>query len=679
MKINLDYLKHIINLDVDVESFKELLNSIGIEVDDVSDYKGSPVLEVEITPNRPDWLSHYGIAREIKAKKNELKISSPSFYSLESVTGNESFSINIENFGECGRYTGCIVRNIQVGESSQEVKDLLDSFGLRPINNIVDISNLVVMTLGQPIHIFDLDKLQGNEINIRRGKDGEKLTLLDEQEVKLSSEHLVIADRQNPVALAGVMGGLDSGVTLETKNIFIESAYFNPSLVRKTARSFGLSTDASYRFERGGDILVTRKALEYALNLIDGCCPDSLNITYINDYFPVSHTSQIVELDKEYTNIYSGIQIEEKVSARILENLGFQLEDKGKSWSVGVPSYRVDIYGKQDLVEEITRIYGYDKLESKIPFVSNLTRSKNTMRDIAGQIRNYLTALGYNEVINYSFHSLEENKITANDQQFIEIKNPLGLDFSVMRNSLVPGLLRNTELNLNNSIERVTLFEIGKVFSFENDGVVEKDVLGVSASGKHIKENWNNKKAEYFDLYIFKSYLIGLLNKFCRDFHYIESQHIHLEQGTSFTIIIDGKNAGYLGELNKESAKKQKLNQPVFLAELDLAIIIDNLKENRFRMWNKFPSSRRDFSFLIGKSVNYLNLESEIEKLKPETLENYSLVDKYEGKNIPNDKVSLSMSFSYRSKEKTLTNEEVNDIHNELIKRLVKELNLIQR
>ncbi len=684
MRINAEYLREFVNVDPARVDLKELLDSIGIEAEEIFDCGGQKAFELEVTPNRPDWLSHYGVAREIHAKLPHLELSFPELYELKDEIKKEEFSINIENSQDCGRYTGCVVRNIEVAESSSQVKTLLKSLGLRPINNIVDISNLVVMTLGQPIHIFDLDKLTGKEINVRRGRPGEKMKLLDEREIELDEGFLVIAGQEYPVALAGIMGGYDSGVTFASRHILIESAYFDPLLIRNASKALGISTDASYRFERGGDILVTRKAVEYTLGLIKENQQQDLHITYLGDPFPRGFSYQFLELKKDFPAKYSGIPIDENLSCQILGNLGFKLEDRGDSWTVKVPSYRVDIYGKQDLVEEITRIYGYDKLESQIPLVSNLSVKPDKQREVIEAIRSHFTALGFSEVINYSFHSAEENRLVVDDdrhERFIEIKNPLGKDFSVMRNSILPGLLKNTILNFNHAVDRVSLFEVGRVFLLENNEIIEKDILGISASGQHLPLNWRNKKEEAVDLFLFKSLISGLLKKFYLDFKFEEmiGSKKYLREGSAFTIVINSKYAGYFGELKKDIADRFKLEYPFYAAEIELSSMLDHLKENKFEAWNRFPLSKRDFSFLIDKSIKYRELEAEIENAKPENLESYALVDKYEGQNIPADKVSLSMSFAYRSKDKTLTNEEVNQIHNDFIKRLIQKSNLIQR
>jgi len=679
MKINLEYLKNFIRLEEGKVEFKALLGDIGIEVGEIADHNGQQVFEVEITPNRPDWLSHYGVAREFHARMPAWELLPLEVDEIKEDLAGEDFTIEIASTADCKRYTGCIIRDIQVKESGPAVKDILSSLGLRPINNIVDVSNLVLMTIGQPIHIFDLDKLTGNKIKIRRAYNDETLKLLDEQTKELIDKFLVIADQQKPVALAGVMGGYDSGVTFSTRNIFIESAYFDPFLVRRASRTLGLITDASYRFERGGDIMITRKAIEYALRLIRQSQAQDINITYLNDVFPKGFLPQFLEMEKDFPGTYAGIPIDDQSAASILQYLGFKVTDSGSKIWVQVPSFRVDIHGKEDLVEEITRIYGYDKLASHIPLTANTAVQIDTQREITRTIRNHFIALGFNEVINYSFQSPEENLLVSAETPFIEIKNPLGKDFSVMRNSLVPGLIRNTVHNFNQSIERVALFEFGRTFSRRDDRIVEKEILGISASGEYMPGHWQRTGGIPFDFYLFKSFVAGLLKRFKLPFTLSEKICPYLREGTAFSLVIDGKDYGSLGELAPAVARACKLEKPLYVADIDFSAFLDHIRENRFKPWNKFPAARRDFSFLIDKTIKYMALEAQIEALKPRGLEAYILVDKYEGENIPADKVSLSMSFSYRDQERTLTNEEVNRIHQDWVRQLIENLRLIQR
>ncbi|MCK4836478.1 MAG: hypothetical protein KAT17_07565, partial [Candidatus Aminicenantes bacterium] len=340
MRINIDYLKQFLNIeDAKIISkhlsraqkrdvWKELFASVGLETTEIIDFKGKDIFEIEITPNRPDWLSHYGVARDLHSKLPELDFHTPNITDRKFEKNKDNFTINIENKDDCGRYIACIIRNIEVKESTEGIKELLESFGLRPINNFVDVSNLIVTTIGHPIHMFDLDKLKGNEINIRRAQKGEGIGLLDGKEIELNEDFLVIADRSNPVALAGIMGGEYSGVTQETRNILIESAYFNPAVIRKAAKKIGIKSEASFRFERGADILIPPPAINMALDMIEKSESHSLDISYYDDRFPADFVPKKIQLDKIYPSAYSGIQISENIAFKILIDLGFGLDDR---------------------------------------------------------------------------------------------------------------------------------------------------------------------------------------------------------------------------------------------------------------------------------------------------------------------------------------------------------------
>lgn len=687
MKLNLDYLKTFVNIDLEPAQLKEMLAGIGMEVDEFIEYNGTPVFEIEITPNRPDWLSHYGIAREICAKQPELELSPLELYEFEKHPLSETFSLSIEDSSDCGRYSSCIVRDIKVEESPPAIKNLMESLSLKPINNIVDFSNITLMTYGHPIHIFDLDKLTegGGQIIVRRAKKGEKLVLLDGQNIDLTGEHLVIADGEKPVALAGIMGGLETGVTAGTKNILVESAYFDPVRIRKTARRLDLRTDASYRFERGADIMATPTAVKFFLQMLFQEQGNDLHIAWYQDLFPNPFTPQRMTLKKDYPSIYTGIDIPADICRQVLQNLGFSLADRGDQWEVEVPSYRVDIFGKQDLVEEIIRIYGYDKMESVIPLSMNNTVKLDKKRDFIQAAREYLTAAGFFEVINYSFHSPEENRyFSGAHPQFdaeVELKNPIGKDFSVLRNSLIPGLLRNTTLNFNQNLSRIALFEIGRVFGSQNGKIQEEDYLCISASGEYLKADWHNKKGQSFDLYIFKTLLTALFKKLFPNVNvaFAEKEFPFFKKGTALVLILEGIAAGFMGEINREILENGKIDFPVFAAEMKLEILLQILKESHFVMWNKYPSTSRDFSFLIDRTIQYAQLENVIRELKPAALESWELIDLYDGKNIPPGQISFSMSFSYRGKDRTMVSDEVNAIHSDFIAQLIKKLNLIQR
>lgn len=678
MKINTKYLKEFIKFELDTIGLKNLLETMGFEIEEIVNQNGIDVIEVEITPNRPDWLSHYGIARDMFAKNPELKLIERE-NKTQLKDNNNNFKIIIENNADCPRYSGCIIKNIKVTESSDETKELLLSLGLRPINSIVDISNLILMTYGHPIHIFDLDKIQGNQINIRRANKEEKIKLLDEQNIELNENFLIIADENKPLALAGIMGGSDSGVTNETKNIFIESAVFNPIIVRKSARKIGLSTDASFRFERGTDILCTKDIIEKTIDEINKSINKTMNVDYFSDIFEKEFIPQKVIMEKTFPSKYSGIDIEPKESENILNRLGFETIDKNTYWEVTVPSYRVDIYGKQDLIEEVVRIYGYDNLNSVLPEVSTDKIKKWPLRELRRNIGQFLINNGAYETINYSFHKREDNINFADEKLNIEIKNPLGLDFSIMRNSLIPGVLKNISTNINQSLKSVFLYEFGSIFALDNKEILQTNMLTIAATGLYNKSNWKTKDNIKWDLFIFKSVISKLFSRLFINVEFIRSDINYYINGTEFDIICDSIKIGTIGILEDSICSTYKIDDPVFIADINIEKVKDIKHEFKLKKWNVFPSTKRDFSFFIDKDKSYENIKMLINSIKPEKLISFELFDLYEGKGNPDDKISLSMSFTYQDESKTLENNEVNSIHDSFIEEMIEKLKLTRR
>ncbi|MEN8222581.1 MAG: phenylalanine--tRNA ligase subunit beta [Acidobacteriota bacterium] len=680
MRINLDYLKQFIDHKYEKDELKELLASIGIEVDEMINVNGTDVFEVEITPNRPDWLSHFGIAREVQAKNPSLNLKVIETERKNSIDESD-FKVEIEDKAGCPRYSGAILKNIKVGGSSTELKLLIESFGMRSVNNIVDISNLILMTHGHPIHIFDLDKINGGKIIIRSAVKGEKIKPLDGELKKLDESDLIIADVNGPLAIAGVMGGESSGVTENTKNIFIESAWFNPSRVRKTSKKFGMKTDASYLFERGADIENTEKVVDLTIDTLLKEVVSSPEIIKYFDVYPEPLKKQIVRLEKDFPGKFTGIHIDEKAASDILTNLGFRIEEHSNYWNVEVPSFRVDINGHEDLVEDIIRIYGYDMLDTVLPGTTADSVDGYKKREFLDNMRSHFNANGYSEVINYSFHSRKDNSFFGDESNYVEIKNPIGSDFSVMRNSLIAGLLKNTATNRNNDFKRISLLESGTIFIKEGKKLIEKDVVSLSVSGYDSLPGWGDTGGKLFDFFIFKSHVFNYLKRTGLTFEMTAAPELtgFLKDESSFKILIGGEEAGFIGEVGDNVLNHYKNEEPVFTCQLDLDVMTEKRVEKNFKIWNRLPAATRDLSFLINRENKFSSIRKAIEKYRPEALEDYSLTDLYEGKGIPHDKISMLMNFRYRSSERTLTTEEVNDLHDSLTEKLTDELGVIRR
>ena len=678
MKINVEYLKRFVAFDLEDGALKELLAGIGMETADTQQIGGDTVLDIETTPNRPDWLSHYGIAREIAAKDPRLRFAPMDMAGVKLDPHASGFAIHIEDPADCLRYSGCIVRDLKVKASPPEVQQLLLSLGLRPISDIVDVSNLVMMTCGQPLHIFDLEQLQGAQVRVRRARKGETLRLLDERDVALDESHLLIADATRPLALAGIMGGLASGIGPATQHIFIESACFDPVVIRRGARSLGLKTDASYRFERGMDAEMTIPAIKMALLLLAHSQGRALTPSFFHDAYPRPQTRPAIRLDKEFPKRLTGMDVPEEAAAAILGRLGFALSDQGGYWLVQPPSHRVDAECREDLVEEIARIHGYGHLIGEMPLAANSELRVDRERGIVQRLKWQLADAGFNEVINYVFQSPEENERVDAQDAPLALKNPLGRDLSVMKNSLLAGLLKNTAANANQGVERVALFEIGKVFRCQGQQVLESRRLAASVYGLQQKKDWRLQKQE-FDFAWLQAQLAALGRRLRLDLTFRSGSHPAFVADCCFRVESGGRTCGWCGEIACDFRASCKLEHTVFACELDLEILLASQGENRFRTWNRFPAARRDFTFLMAKKRRYEELRAAIDRLRPTVLESFELTDIFQGAAVPEDKVSLSLGFTYRAPERTLIGDEVNGIHEEFCGRLTACLDLIQR
>ncbi|MDY0298010.1 MAG: phenylalanine--tRNA ligase subunit beta [Acidobacteriota bacterium] len=688
MRIDLRFLKEFVNIDLPLREVKELLASLGIEVAEVHQDHESVSMDVEITPNRPDWLSHLGVAREIHARMPSVPLIIPYGDDADVEMGEEgeAVEVRIESAADCRRYSGCILHQIKPEPSPPEVCRLLESLGMRPINQVVDASNIVLMAIGHPLHMFDLERLEGRQIRVRRALPGEDLRLLDGRVAQLTPEDLVIADENRPVALAGVMGGADSGINENTRSVFIESAWFDPVRVRLTARRLGLQTEASYRFERGADISATPTALRMALKLIRKWSGMDVIASGFRDEYPGASRLKQVRMPADFPGRYTGIDIQPQEAARILERLGFQVDtSEADSWTVTVPSYRVDVDCKQDLVEEITRVYGYDRIPAKMPRTVNLTINPAPLRDLRLDAGRHLIANGYYQALNYSFHSLEDNQMMADGNadatDFISLRNPLGRDYAILRNSLIPGLVRATVLNANQGAATIKLYETGKRFFHGPDKkFCEQETLAATAWGEHESLSWRNTRAVPIDFFVFRGEMEALLQRLGSPFTIKSNALPWLRPGCSFSVQIHNRPEGWMGCMKQEIVDAAGINGEIAAMEIHLEPFIRERRVQRFVQWNRLPMVKRDLSVYVPREVRYADLEQAIAAQRPRELESYHLFDYYRDQTDPGkEKISMAMSFYYRHANQTLTGEEVNRIHQELVDHLVKLLQLEPR
>ncbi|WP_163328380.1 phenylalanine--tRNA ligase subunit beta [Desulfurobacterium thermolithotrophum] len=630
------------------------------------------IIEYEITTNRPDALSILGIARELKAVLNRPVKLPQNDFKEGNFEAKEEASLSVLDSGACLRYDGFILKGIENKPSPLFMQIRLYLVGLRPINAVVDVTNYVMYELGQPLHAFDLEKLSGREIIVRRAKDGETIVTLDGVERKLTQDDLVIADAEKAVAVAGVMGGEESGTSLSTKNIFLESAHFEPMTIRKTSKRLSLSTDSSYRFERGADIEITEFAARRALHLIQNFCGGEVAKGKLS-FYPKPYTPKVIVFNPEKATKILGVNIPPRKSFEILANLGFTVKKEQDYIVVKVPSWRkYDVAREIDLIEEVVRIYGMKNVVSTYPLM-HTDVNKNLEYDKLNEVKEFLTAFSLNEAINYSFIGEKLYKFFGlSVENLIKISNPLSEEWVYMRDKIFPSLVQNAVLNINRNEKDVFLFEIAKIFENKGEKLPEEHLhLGILLTGKIPEGILSEREVDFYDL---KGIVEGLLELLKLEGKFESLDNVeYLHPGQSAKVIVNEEEIGFIGKLHPDVLERLDIKQDVFVGELSLDRLVEFSKEREifFKQIPKFPPVTRDIAVLVDADMPVGKLE-EVIKSSAKYLEKLKLFDLYKGKEIPEGKKSVAFSLVFRSKEKTLSDEEVNKILNGIIKALEK-------
>jgi phenylalanyl-tRNA synthetase beta chain len=644
------------------------------------------VMEIGLTPNRSDCLSILGIAREIAAiQKTTLKY--PEF--LMKDESDDIFhmtSVTIKAPEHCPRYSARLVENISVGPSPFWMQDRLLSVGLRPINAIVDITNFVMMETGQPLHAFDFDRLAQNRIVVRTAKDKEVFTTLDGKRRELNSDTLMICDGEKPVAIGGVMGGENSEIQKDTTRVLIESACFDPVSIRKTSKYLGLSTDASHRFERSVDPDGTVKALNRAAFLMSDISGGHI-VPGLIDEHPVQSGTKSIELNVVHANRILGLSLKASHMQTLLESVGFLVQSADTHQLVVTPpSFRVDVSRPQDLMEEIARIYGYDKIPTTFPLIPAQRRIPSVQWDFRGQIKDLMRSLGFNEVINYSFMDEKACDLLGLDahdkrRKVLPILNPLNEDMAVMRTCLISGLLKAMHLNLSKQMKTLKFFEVGNTFISQGQDClpVENEYLTALWTGSRNDHSLHIKDIEC-DFYDIKGAAEALLRsleiqeviftkmpkRFC---HYIKAGH-------AARILSEGKEIGLLGEVHPNVISAFDLKQKAFIFELDLSIMSSlTLKTKQFEPLPRFPAIYRDVTIIIDKHIESGEVVEMVRNVNDTLIESVVLYDLYEGEPIPKGHKSITLRIIYRSAEKTLEDSDVTPVTEQIAKELLSKLN----
>jgi len=645
---------------------------VGKKFGDYFELTNDEVFEIGLTPNRTDAMSHYGVARDLYAylstnkQKSEFeKISSESLNN----EGSHGFTLEVEDAELCPRYIGAVIENIRVAESPAWLKNRLKAIGLSPINNVVDITNYVLHGYGQPLHAFDADKIADKKVKVGTVKEGTKFTTLDGVERTLNGTEIIIKDgKDTPMCIAGVFGGATSGVSGETTTIFLESAYFNPVAVRKGAKFHGLNTDASFRFERGVDPNITRTAITHAIRLITDLAEGKLVGDLLEEYPKKIEDSYVIIRFSKIEQIL-GTKIHREKVKEILKALEIQvLNEIQNGLEISVPAYRADVTREIDVIEEILRIYGYNKIDApqKISFTP-VKLNAHDQDELENSWARNLQSLGFNEVMNNSLTFVKD------ETDAVKLLNPLSNDLAFMRKSLLEGLLQNAIYNINRKNQDIRFFEFGKIYH-KKDKYEERKQLALLVTGRDVAENWLQPKSatSFFNL---KAYVKVLLKKLTVDYKEVALSDERFSDALAYET--DGRVLVRIGKVSAQMLKDFDIDQECFYAEIELEFAqeLRSANELKFKDIPKFNKIRRDLALLIDKNVNYEDLYQTAKKNKSPYIRNINLFDVYEGKNLPEGKKSYAMSFELLNEEKTLEEKEIAVVMDSLIKSFQKEFN----
>lgn len=648
MKISIQWLKELVEIPADLEALRQKLTLAGLAVDAVEASGDDTVLELDVTTNRPDCLSHVGVAREVaaiydrKVRKPEVRIGE--------VAGSTSdfFAIAISDPDLCGRYSGRLIRGVTVGPSPGWLKKRLDALGIRSIDNVTDVTNFVMMELGQPLHAFDAATLKGGKIAVRRADAGERLSTIDGIERPLDPTMLIIADAERPVAIAGIMGGKDTEISTATRDVFLESAYFLPGSIRKTARRIALSTEASYRFERGADIESVLYASDRAAALIQEVAGGELLRPV--DAFPGQRPRTRASLRRERIAALLGAPVEDAAVESIFRRLELAAARTPEGWDVEVPGFRVDISTEVDLLEEIARQHGFDKFPSTLPpsrsFGAPLPRESRVRT-----LREAVSACGYSEICTYAFSDEETERRFRPETEPVRLQNPMSEDMSILRMSLVPSMLRTLQWNLNRGSRDLQFYELGKEYRQEGESpaLILAGCGSANPSGIHSRD-------EAFEFFHLKGDVERIVESF-RNSSRVTAGKIpkYYHPGRSARI----GNIAIFGELHPEYADLFKFRQRVCLAEIAVDMLLEEGDKRSVRPAPRYPAVKRDFSLLLERATPYAAVEKALEEAALPELVRVEPFDRLESGPFPESRYSLSISVIYQSTERTLTDVEV--------------------
>lgn len=655
---------------------------VGTPAKEYYNVKSDYVLEVDITPNRVDATSHFGVARDLAAylkqngKPANLKRPSVDAFTIDDEV--PAIEVVVENKEACLRYSGITIKNVTVKESPEWLQNRLKVIGLRPINNVVDITNYILHGVGQPLHSFDADKIKGNKVVVRSATEGAKFVTLDGVERTLTDRDLMICNVEEPMCIAGVFGGLDSGVTEQTKNVFLESATFHPTWIRKTARRFGLNTDASFRYERGLDPNQTVEVMKRAALLIQEVAGGTITGA-IQDIYPVPVAPYRVELTYDKVNTLIGKVIPVETVKSILESLEMKIvSETAEGLVIDVPVYRIDVQRDVDVIEDILRIYGYNNVEFSDNVKSNLSYQTPTDRSYKLQnlISEQLCGCGFNEILNNSLtrSAYYDNLSTYPVSHCVMLMNPLSADLNCMRQTLLFGGLESVEYNAKRKNGNIRFFEFGNCYDYNIDHKKEGETLaefsedyrlGLWVSGSRVDNNWAhpNEKSSVYEL---KAYVENILVRLGVNLQKVIFGNLANDlysAGLSITTS-SGRQLGTMGIVSPKICKELDIETDVYYAELSWTLLMKEIKKSKvtFSEISKFPAVKRDLALLLEKNVQFAEIEKIATESERKLLKDVALFDVYEGKNLPAGKKSYAVSFYLQDEGKTLNDKQIDAI-----------------
>ena len=653
---------------------------VGTQVCDLYENYNDKIINIGLTPNRSDAMSHMGVARDLRAAliqkgiKSELITPSVSSFHINSRT--QKVNVYVEDSKMCPRFSGVCIDNIIVKDSPKWLQNKLKAIGIVPINNVVDITNYVLHESGNPLHAYDLDKISTKSIHVKTLKNKSNFTTLDGKSRQIRDSDLMICDNDTPMCLAGIFGGSKHGISINTSSIFLDSAYFNPVTIRKSAKYHGLNTDASFRFERGTSIENVEYALKRAAILICELCDGKISSDII-DEFPKKPNEVSILLNFEKTNRLIGQEIPREEIKSILTSLDFKINNITETGvGITVPFYRHDIYRECDVVEEILRIYGYNNinLSNKLSIPTNIG-NENLSFKIEKTIAQSLTPLGFNEIMN---NSLTNNQLNLFNRKDVVILNSISNDVSKLRTSLLESSLRTLKYNINRKNENLKYFEFGKIYESINDSYNENRRLSITYSGKILSKSWRNEfiNAEFYSL---KNIVINIFSKLSIEFNEKPIELNGFEK--TLGLFIKDKKLAIIGLVDKNTCGQFDIKQEVFYASIDIDLVHKYLNTNfqKYKPLSKFQPVEKDMSFIIDKNIEYSQIKDLLMKSQIKNLINMNLFDVYEGDKIGNNKKSYALNFTLSNSEKTLNEKEIHLAMNKIQDKLKNNFKAILR